>query len=333
MSLSVILTHLGESIPPYIKDCIHQTRLWNPITPIYVILDPCHRDHDFWKALQDTYKVNLVFTDTLEPTAHHMQFIKGFQGDTQFRKGYWKHVKERFFYIEELMNSKNLKDVIAMEYDVLVYTRLDHIVDTLKRLLKKQTLRMVRDNDEKGHPAFLYIPTVESIQEFTKFLIRILDLPLEDMQSLALYARTYTEKMHYFPVITEARNRSIPNRRSKCGHSSQDLFYLSEDSEEIGVLFDSLVVGQWVGGIDSRNTGGTKISNYENESALYSIKEMKFEWKKDLETFLWQPFLDGRLLATIHVHSKALASFRSDRPDYPNDNYDVKEVNKTLLQN
>ena len=302
------------------------------VTPIYVILDPCHRGSDVWKSLETTYRVKLAFTDTLEPTAHHLQFSQGFQGDTQFRKGYWKHVKERFFYIEELIKSESLRDVISMEYDVLVYTRLDNVIDILKTL-KKETLRMVRDNDEKGHPAFLYIPTLESIKDFNLFLIQILQTPLEDMQSLALYATRFVDKMCYFPVITEARNRSIPNRRSTCGHTSQDPFYLSQGSEEIGVLFDSLVVGQWVGGIDSRNTGGTKITKYENESALYSINEMKFQWKKDIETFLWQPFLDGRLLATIHVHSKALASFLSDRPDYPKDDYDVNAVNQTLLQN
>lgn len=313
------------------KDCIHQLRLWNLI-PIYVILDPCHRGSEFWNSLQEIYQVILVFTDTLEPTVHHKEFTIGYQGDTGFRKGFWKHVKERFFYIEELIKSENLSNTVSMEYDVLVYISIDHLINKLKAL-KKQSIRIVRDNDERGHPGFMYIPNLESIQEYNHFLISILHMNLEDMQALALYANTYKDRLAYLPLITEARNRSILNRKSKCGHSSKDPFYLSEDSEEIGTLFDSAVVGQWVGGIDSRNTGGIKISKYENESALYNINEMKFQWKKDLQTFLWQPFLDGRLLATIHVHSKALASFRSDRPDYPKDDYDVNAVNQTLLQN
>ena len=332
MSCSIILTHLGESIPPYSKDCIHQLRLWNPI-PIYVILDPCHRASDFWNSLQKTYTVTLVFTDTLVPTDHHRDFTRGFQGDTTFRKGFWKHVKERFFYVEELIKSENLTHIISMEYDVLVYTRLSNVIDTFNTSTKKQCIRIVRDNDDRGHPGFMYIPSLESIQEYNRFLISILHTSLEDMQALALYANTYKDRVAYLPVITEARNRSIPNRRSTCGHTSQDPFYLSEDSDHLGVLFDSAVVGQWVGGIDSRNTGGAKVTKYENESALYKISEMKFQWKKDIETFLWQPFLDGQLLATIHVHSKALASFRSDRADYPKDDYDVKEVIQTLLRN
>jgi hypothetical protein len=312
------------------KDCIHQIRLWNPTTPIYLILEPFHKEVPFWRSLTD-YSIELVYTNTLEPTPHHTYFRTNFQGDIHFRKGYWKHVKERFFYIEELMHRESLVDVLSMEYDVLLYTPLMPLLKKFKS--SHQTLRIVRDNDTRGHPALIYIPTYGSIKGFNIFITFIIQTPLEDMQALAAYASSDPTLVHYLPVITEKKNRSILQRKSTCNHMSQDPWYLSEDSEHFEILFDSLVVGQWVGGIDSRNTGGQKIANYENESALYNINEMKFQWKKNPETLLWQPFLDGRLLATIHVHSKSLISFRSDRSDYPKDDYDVTSVYKTLYPN
>ncbi len=218
-----------------------------------------------------------------------------------------------------------------MEYDVLVYMNLKDIFTKLKQ--SHQTLRMVRDNDERGHPAFLYIPSFEHLKDFNIFLISIIKTPLEDMQSLADYADNNPEKVHYFPTITEERRNRIIKRTSKSGHTSQNSQYLSEDSEYFNCLFDSLVVGQWVGGIDPRNTGGNKLSNYENESALYSIKEMTFVWKKSKENNLWMPILDGRPLCTIHMHCKALDSFLSDRPDYPQDDYNVVKISKGLLAN
>lgn len=328
---SIILTHLGEYVPFYIKDCVHQIRLWNPTLPIYIILDPFHKNGEFWMNLVLMYSVNLVYTDTLVRTSHHLHFNNNFQGDIQFRKGYWKHVKERFFYIEELIQRDKLEHVISMEYDVLLYIDLNTLLEKLKT--SHQTLRFVRDNDERGHPGFMYIPSVESIYKFNMFIISIIRTSLEDMQALATYADRNPGNVHYLPVITDKINYSIQNRKSKCGHISKDPYYLSEDSESVGILFDSLVVGQWVGGIDSRNMGGRKISQYENESALYSIKEMKFEWKKSPLNFLWQPMLDGIPLATIHVHSKSLQSFLSDRPDYPKDDYDVEDIYKRLLKN
>lgn len=342
MKLSIVLTHLGESVPVYIRDCVEQIRLWNPATEtdIYILLERIHASSTpspFWTDLAEKHGVTLVFTDSLVPTPHHTYFATHFKGDTAFRKGYWKHVKERFYFVEELMSSYGLEHVISMEYDVLLYTNIRSIVDPCR---STGTLRMVRDNEDRGHPALLYIPNTVTMSDFTQFLTSLLDSPLEDMQSLAAYADKYPAKIHYFPVITEARNRSIPARRSKQGHTTSRPGFLSEDSDKFGVLFDSLVVGQWVGGIDSRNTGGHKVTNYENESALYSIREMPFTWKRSegplprpLPLSLWQPFLDGRPLATIHVHSKSLVSFRSDRETTPTDDYDVKAVHAQLFPN
>jgi len=326
---SIVLTHLGESVPPYLVDCVKQIRLWNPDAYVYLILDDCHKGQAFFTSLEDEYEVRLAFRSFLEQTPEHRYFLQNFKGDLVFRKGYWRHVKERFFLIQELMMKEDLTNILAMEYDVLLYINIDSMIKELK---DSKHMRMVRDNDQRGHPAFLFIPTAESIRKFNNFLCSIIDSHLEDMQSLAAYA-DHTKAMKYFPVITEERNRSIKKRTSTQGHTSENPFYLSDEFRRFNMLFDSLTVGQWVGGIDSRNTGGNKIARYENESALYNINEMSFTWKKDPESFLWQPFLDGCLLATIHVHSKALSCFMSDRSDYPKDDYDVVRINKGLLPN
>jgi hypothetical protein len=324
---SVILTHLGDSVPPYLRDCVHQLRLFNPLIPVYVIASPVHTDSPFFLNLQTTYGVQLRFTNTLPPTKQHTEFLANFRGDTTFRKGYWRHVKERFFFVEELMAKEALLDAISMEYDVLVYGDLTELCRKLHGLPK--TLRYIMDNDTRGHPSFLYFPTLQAAQSLTTFFAAMAALPYEDMQTLALYAKLFP--VQHFPVITEQRNRAIPCRKSREGHTTPNQFFLSQHSEELGALFDSLVVGQWIGGIDSRNTGGAKIVNYENEGALYSIREMPFEWRA--EGTHWRPFLDGRPLFTIHMHSKALSSFLSDRTSKPTGDYDVAVINAGLLPN
>jgi hypothetical protein len=327
---SVILTHLGDSVPSYIRECVHQLRIWNPLTPVYIILEPVHHTNSFWSDLTARYSgVHLVYTDTLAPTAHHAEFRAFYRGDTTFRRGYWKYVRERFFYVEELMARDGLTHCISMEYDVLVYHSLDELQTKLKS--SHQTLRMVMDTDTRGHPAFLYIPTVDDIKMFSIFMTAINGMPYEDMQALALYSKLFP--VHYLPVISADRNAAVRKRVSITGAvAPPDVSFLSEDSEHFGVLFDSLVVGQWLGGIDSRNTGGEKIVNYENEAALYSIREMRFAWEK-VEGGKWKPFLDNRPLVTIHVHSKALSCFLSDRGDCPTGDYDVRRLYTTLEPN
>ncbi len=326
---ALILTHLGESVPQYCRDCVHQFRLWNPTTPVFLILERLHVGAKFWKHLETMYGVQLIFTDVLEPTTHHKEFQKTYDGDTAFRKGYWKHVRERFFFVEELMIQKNLTHVISMEYDVLVYADFTELL--AKFIASHQTLRFVKDNKDKGHPAFLYIPNAGELQKFTELLTGLNGLPYEDMQALAMYSHLF--EAHMLPVITEARRKTIPIRTSFVGHSEVEPAYLSEDSEHFGVLFDSLVVGQWIGGIDPRNSRGQESVGYLNESALYSMREMPFEWVCGGTNKLWQPMLDERPLVMIHMHSKALHSFLSDRETVPKADYAIQEVYASLLPN
>lgn len=324
---ALILTHLGDSVPLYCKDCIHQFRCWNPVTPVYLILDRIHGSNPFWSDLVSKYSVELIFTDTLIPTEHHRQFQETYSDDTVFRKGYWKHVRERFFFVEELMIQRGLEHVISMEYDVLVYGSFQNLLQKLKS--SYQTLRFVKDNKDKGHPAFLYIPTVAELEKFTQLLTSLNGLPYEDMQALAMYSHLF--ESHMLPVITENRRKTIPIRKSHVGHTEADPVYLSEDCDHFDCVFDSLVVGQWIGGIDPRNTQGQPSVGYLNESALYSMNELSFEWKNS--GGMWQPYLDNQPLFTIHVHSKALSCFLSDRLTPPTADYSIQDVWKSLYQN
>jgi hypothetical protein len=350
---SIILSHLGESVPPYINDCIHQLRLWNPALTIYLILDSFHRKSynpvdiyssyidslsppSLWEKLVKDYSIIIIFTDTLTPTQDHTSFKEHIHlasaFDLNFRKGYWKFVRERFFFIEELILQYNLTHSISMEYDVLVYVNLEPLFEKLRE--SHQTLRFVKDNESRGHPGFLYIPNLNSISEYNRFLLTTIHThnKIDDMISLAIYSNEYQERVHYFPVITEASNNKIPLRKSlNSFYRSSNPYFLSEDSEYFQCLFDSAVVGQWVSGIDPRNTGGRKLSQFLNDSALYLINEVSFEWVK-LES-KWVPILDGRILATIHVHSKALNNLLSDRLECPSDDYDVDAVLKQLEPN
>lgn len=344
----IVLTHLGPSIPSYIKECCHQIRLWNPHSfPIYLLLEGNYHLHSpFFLTLQNTYDVTLVYTEGLKPTEDHLKFhtyLKENQDkwDPKFRNGYWRFVKERFYFLEELMRAKELKNIISMEYDILVYA------DIRQNLFNKfqtshQTLRVVKDNEVRAHPGFMYIPTAEVLEHFNAYLVTTLDNKWDDMKTLEQYGATYPTRLNFLPCITEKRNQTVKPRKSLNGtHSVEDPWFLSQDSEHFGFLFDSAVVGQAVGGVDPRNSEGKKITQYANESALYNIMETQGTgWAQSKDTNKskskckkWFFVMDNRPVVTIHMHSKALKQFLSDREDMPKADYDVEELMKTLEKN
>lgn len=332
---AILLCHLGESVPHYLRDCVHQIRIFNPSLPVYLILEPLQLKNPFYTSLADSYSLCLVSTESLEPTEHHLFFRNGIKHDASFRKGFWRHVKERFYYFEELILRENLSNVICMEYDILVYLPLEPLLHKLAGLpAEQQTLRIVMDNQTRGHPGFMIIPSWAAMTHLNKFATTLLAQvhTMDDMQILCLYSKLCPGRVNFLPCISEKTNQTKSERKSLDGQiKCTDCHFLSQGASYFGCLFDSAVVGQFVGGIDSRNTGGQKVSQYLNEGALYQITETTFGWAKSPQG--WIPVFDGFPLATIHCHSKALSCFLSDRKDPPTDDYDVKELFAKLLPN
>jgi hypothetical protein len=334
---SLALFHLGEFVPLYLRDCVHQLRLWSPIgkSRIFIVVEPVHRTPEglptpFWDELVNTYGVELCYTDELQPTEAHISFRQHYKGDTGFRNGYWRHVKERFFYMEELMRKERLSDMIAMEYDILLYGPID-VLSTLLRAYARGRITYAMDAHVRGHPGFLYLPCPEAAEHLAKFFLQLVAEPYDDMQTLALYREIYKGVVATLPLITPERNASISPRKSLVGLECAETEFLSNGFEEMGCLFDSLSVGQCIGGIDPRNSSGKATVGMINETALYSMEEMPFGWTKIMD--LWIPVLDGKPLATMHMHSKALAPFLSDHNDMPKADYDIATLKASLEPN
>jgi hypothetical protein len=238
-------------------------------------------------------------------------------------------VKERFYFAEELILQRNLGPCVLLEYDVLLYGQLPELVEKL--LLLPLALRFVMDNQNKGHPAFTFVPSREYLSHFNTFMASS-PKELEDMQTMALYAKVYPDRVRTLPVLPEEVRIQKSIRKSTSGLEESKTEYLSTDFSELRILWDSLCLGQWLGGIDSRNLNGAIVRTFENESALYSIQEMEFRWKKSIENFLWMPYLNGYPVCMIHCHSKALFCYLSDRKDVPKADYSG-EIFQTLPPN
>lgn len=329
---STILVHLGSSIPHYAPDCMKQLRLWNKPEELRIYFVIERHNMDFWQKLATDYSVELVYADTLEQTEHHQMFRMKYTGDKAFRNGYWQFVIERFFYMEEVMAKYSLHATILMEYDVLVYLPFAELVPRL--ITYTNQLALVRDNETRAHPGFMFVSSTRIMAELNEFIACTQQNSYSDMDLLDIYSELYPTRVNYLPVISHRRNMTKFTRKSQDGHHGPmpSPIFLSSGHDILKCLFDSAVVGQWVGGIDTRNTAdkGVFITDaYENEGALYSMKEMPFEWKKINN--LWVPYLDSEPLATIHVHSKALECFLSDRADVPRADYDPVKLHNVLV--
>lgn len=306
--MALVLVHLGSFAPQYLLDCVSQARLWSPEFPIYTVLDYTHRGSSFSETL--AAKTTVVFTDELERSPQHLRFLENYKGDEAFRGKYWRHVKERFFYIQELMTQKNLSNVLYAEYDVLWYYPLEEIVEKLKG---SRTVRCVKAEPGRAHPATIFFPTFGHAAHLAQY---VQEYPgWDDMNCIGHYCTQYNTG--FLPCCPDTYRPEIP--------------FLSWDFRRLGILFDSLVYGQYVTGVDVRNTGGVRKLYHDNETSYYHFADFGFVWMRD-EKGRWYPTVDGHRLVTIHVHSKALSCFMSNRRS-PVGDYDPLELLATLEKN
>jgi len=317
--LAIILVHLGTELPPYLETCIQQIRIWSSL-PIYIVVFEELKSH-YVKSLEQ-YNVQIISTSELTRTESHLYFLKNYINyDKEFRNGYWRFVIERFFYMEEVMRLYKLNKAIHIEYDVMIYEDIEKLypkADIIKGLA------LSFDNDSEGYPSFIVINNIGALELLNGFIAINCNAGLTDMRLLSVFRKVYPDQIESLPQISTAIYNRKPKRKSIRGIEAEgSTAYLANKFDELGeYIFDSLAIGQYLGGVDPRNTNGICVIEYLNESAFYTIEEFGgFVWKQDDKKRWYLETAAGHRIINIHVHSKRLSHFLSNRLEQPKCDY------------
>jgi hypothetical protein len=331
---SIILIHLGPNTPNYLCDCIHQIRLWNNPTnvDIYLVLEPININSDLITSISSKYSVRVISTDSLERTTTHSEFIEtNIEYSLQFNTNYWRHVTERFFYLEEVMRDYCLETVVHMEYDVLLYEDISILGPLLRKYIPNIGLPF--DNDIQGCASFMVVNNIEALEFFNGFITANNNKNITDMHLLAIFRRNYPEFMSSLPQIPKELYDKNPNRISRSGLEPKygSTQFICEFFNELGeILFDARAIGQYIGGVDPRNQGGKYLVKYINESSFYKVYEFGVQWKKDLQGrwYTVSEIPGEHKIINLHIHSKKLSHFLSDRLNEPVCDYSDGDIIK-----
>jgi hypothetical protein len=208
--------------------------------------------------------------------------------DRVFRGGFWYHCSSRFFYIYEYMKKNNIKDIVHIENDTMVYTNLD----TLKDGFTVDKVYAPFDTFTRVIPSFVFIPSHHAL----KPIIDKYDGTKTDMDNLASI-----EHVEPLPIISVEDN----------------LHFFNKHFAAFEALFDAAAFGQYVGGIDKRNDPND-TRGFVNETCFFKYDRYPFYWIRDKKNNLWCPWIEigGKLvkIVNLHLHGKMLHEFMSDNP-------------------
>ncbi len=304
----MVLIHTGtRPIPDYIVDCLEQIRLFSNL-PVFVIYSRS-------KVLSDNIckMCDVVYLEDIPISKEHIEFYKRLASHRSMFDNFFQAALERFFVLHEAMHYLQLKNVIHMENDILLYEDAEVLIDRMKGFYSD--ISVPRMNENACMASVMFVPDEDKLKGFLEYILdHIYDRGANDMNLLARYM---IEKGHpAMPVATETyvKKYGLSDKKgNKPDKDRENDYWIG--SEELGGIMDAAPLGQFIGGIDKVHTGGESSVGFINDAAMIDSSKMEIRWKQEERGLI--PYSNTgdeecRIL-NLHIHSKELKKYRSDR--------------------
>jgi len=212
--------------------------------------------------------------------------------DKSFRHGFWYFTTYRLFMMYVVMRRLRLTNVFHIENDVVTYYPFDMILKKLKR----DRVYLPFDRYQRNILSVFFIPTVEIFE----MLLQKYNTSVIDMTGFAILKKLYPNQVENLPIGCPEVDFN-PEQRFVCNQF--DVF---------NMIFDGIALGQYLGGIDPRNTDTKDTVGFINETCCILYNRYSFHWSRDPSGYK-RPFMKvGNRYVPIfnlHIHSKNLERF------------------------
>ena len=305
--MNVVLVSIGN-FQPYILDNIRNL-IQLEHKNIYIIINEKFSEHfaEFKPSVfvggvsGSESPVKLVFVENLEDK---FRFYDRSHLDKRFNNGFWVMTSLRIFYIYAFMEKYNIENVIHIENDVVLYYNCDELMDRVDR----RKIYVPFNSFNINVISILYVPTAELLRP----LLMNWNLRMLDMNVFAIFKRMMPDLVDIFPIFKNQPEFEGDNVRRMVCHNF----------ERFGVVFDGNAMGQYLGGIDPQNIGGSTRSTvgFVNADCCIKYDNYKFVWKEipamevnGVVNIMKKPFVcvggDEIPIFNLHIHSKNLSIF------------------------
>lgn len=279
----LVFVYLGKKFPGYARKSIKFAKKYSGLDVVLVCEKKFIRtglDDKHTYLLSNNYKKRL--SQNLANSAH-----------AKFRKGFWLKTTERFFALEEYMQSNQIKQCFHAELDNLIFAN-DGLANRLNTF--GSGLFLPFDSQNRAIASIMYLNSTTTLRNFCQFVDQI-DGNYNDMELLALYGAINPSGVFALPS-------SIENRILKSELLQKGIQTINEN--DIGI-FDAAAIGQWYFGIDPRNSYFKIRNRFINDVAEVDLSEFQMRWSDKPFRFHASDKTKGRkeyLVNNLHIHSK-----------------------------
>jgi hypothetical protein len=324
MKINLIFIHIGNKKIPYLNDSIKQALIFNQNINVYLI-----SNKKTFQNISSEIKEKIIFKDTnkIVLKKNHITFIKNSLLDSAWYKGFWKFTTERFFYLQNLIENENLKNIFHVENDLMIYFDIRSVIKTIK---KNYNIGLLLDSNEKAIPSFLYFKDLKNINKLVyffekqhSFINMLIGLTFgkiysilfdkyffnnNDMDVLFKFylANLKNKKIDILPSATPSlkKNKQYSKNINICKHY-----------KKFGGIFDPASFGGYLDGFDTDPIFKNVTLSKKKSTFKSAVDVTKYKVYFKVSNRKKIPYiLDNNKvikLLTLHIHSKKLNKFLS----------------------
>jgi hypothetical protein len=320
MASAILFVHLGREIPAFTRDALHQAALFSD-GPIYLIAEGAALS-----AFRLHERVSGIPVEDLRTSEAH----KTFRTNIHVRPSkidLWIASIERFFYLATAMSELGLQNALHLETDVMLYRDVEQLCASLSTYYRGLAAPFM--DNRRVIPGIVFLPSAAAVEIICLYFVaNIRSRPGPELSEMLVLRRAYDnlgpDLIDALPILPHGHRETLVTRQ---GIAATDPEIFRRNAKELGCVFDAAAFGQYLGGTDQRTRRGCFFllerrprpelgPGFLNESSYVDPSRYAVRWTADGQGRL-QPFIvqDERAvpIANLHIHSKNLSKFASDR--------------------
>lgn len=209
--------------------------------------------------------------------------------NTKYRDGFWLKTTERFFVLEQFVQTYSVRSLFHAELDNVIFD-ISGLAARLNQI--GRGLFCPRDSQTRGIASLIYINDPQALYEFNELAI---DNVLAEKNDMTVLGHLLSSSDRYF---------SLPTENCLQEQASMNWDVISPQLSK--GIFDAAAIGQFLFGIDPRNGGILLFNGFENENKGCDLWKFEYSLRIEDRIFEIKNRLNGETsnLFNIHVHSK-----------------------------
>jgi len=216
-----------------------------------------------------------------------------------FRQGFWFKTLARIFVLNSFMQLHKNEQCLQIEADVFLFEDFP----LSKFLTLDADIAFPMESNHMGIASLLYLKDQDSSQSLASFALNAIQLnpQITDMSLLGQIA--HSKKLKFSPLPT------LPKTLSESLNQPEAIELVCEDTFEDTGVFDGITIGQYLLGVDPRNSRGKLILHRRQHSHAINPDKLSYTWDGDEHLYLNTPNGKSQIY-NLHNHAKDLRLFR-----------------------